>query len=357
MKICVLPISGGGFPIQLGILCALCDIEYRPHLALGSSGGNLAAYLATAANWNSRGILRHAQDLTQDFFVNSWTPGLLDKFLPSWMVGLLKESFYDSSELGIRYFKEHLNKAVATNTEIWTGTVDCKSKRGQLFCNRDAKESQTTWQLDHITHSDYEPPLYCNGDVEKIARVTLASASIPTVVPPQSIEGKLYSDGGVVDASPLSTMKPVIHNLEDVNDPGLHITYINSFDILQAEQVSLLYSESIHNGKITMFDVVRNFSVKDRNIGISLMRSPDAKTHFCEGVINSKQDLQNVEAKRNKCRRSFIEYYPCKNEIIPLHCFDGKKVVDLCNCSKVKFCYRFWWLDNVVASKGTDQNN
>lgn len=43
MKIYILPISGGGFVVQLAIIQHLCELKYVPDLCLASSGENVAA--------------------------------------------------------------------------------------------------------------------------------------------------------------------------------------------------------------------------------------------------------------------------------------------------------------------------
>lgn len=390
MRVVVLPVSGGAFAIQLGILLKLCDAKYQPDLVLSSSGGNVAAYTCLAANWKSQGIKRIVKSLNSNFFITSWTEGPF-VFIPGWLVGFFRESFFNSSTVGIDFFKENFNSNTVVKTEIWTGTVECSQKKAQLFCNRDAKTSciaslgnlstvgasgmistdsksgvtqcqteatstlgydadksvtikpSTVCKLDTKLYGCLEP-IYLNGNVELVAQAALASASIPTIVPPQKINDKLYADGGVTHASPLTIMKDAINNLEEKYNPGLHITYINSFDLDKPDPISHNYMAGVHNGKITMFEIVQNFSIQDRIAGIDLIRHPDIKMYSTEGTITEISDITAIENARSKCRRSFIEYYPISNEAVDLKCFEWQDVDKLMTKTCNKFKYRVWWI-------------
>ena len=72
-------------------------------------------------------------------------------------------------------------------------------------------------------------PYFSSGNIESIANSTIASASIPTVVPPQIIDGEYYVDGGVGGAPPLTIMQESILHLS--KKKSLHLIYINSFDL------------------------------------------------------------------------------------------------------------------------------
>jgi predicted acylesterase/phospholipase RssA len=394
MKIIVCPISGGGFPIQLAILSSLCDIGYKPNLALASSGGNVATYVTVASQWSSQHIKRLIKSLNSDFFIKSWTDNTVLSFIPSWAIGFFKDSFFNYSQNGINFFQEHLTPKLVQDIEIWTGTVECSQKRAQLFCNREAKKSciscmgiiatnkggvtkddiddkNKSWDSTTIkdnygiiqnttdikdgskdiktSHVDTKlygclEPIYLNGDLKLIAQAALASASIPTMVPAQNINGKLYSDGGVTHASPLTIMKDAINNLEELYNPGLHITYINSFDLEKSDPVSPNYMTSVHNGKITMFEMVQNFCVQDRISGIDLIRHPDIKMYSKIGEIKECKDLLFIEQQRIKTRRSMIEYYPKDNTAIDLKCFKSCDVDKLYEITRKGFKYRLWWI-------------
>ena len=60
MKIFILPVSGGGFATQLGILYYLLEAKrIIPDIVLGSSGGNVAAYISMLSNWYHKTILKN----------------------------------------------------------------------------------------------------------------------------------------------------------------------------------------------------------------------------------------------------------------------------------------------------------
>jgi len=70
--IAILPASGQNFIAQLVIMQHLSHIGYKPNLLLGSSGGNLVAYICAAADFNSFAIERIAKELKPEFFVKPW---------------------------------------------------------------------------------------------------------------------------------------------------------------------------------------------------------------------------------------------------------------------------------------------
>lgn len=355
MRVLVLPISGGAFPVQLGIITSICRKNYRPHIVLASSGGSVSSYVALAADWSPLGIRRIVSSMHEELFISSWTQGLLS-FIPSYIIGYFKDSWYNSSQQGTHFFSQFFNSRTITQTEIWMGTVDCAHKKAQIFCNRARPQAIIKDNIDCKIYGVL-PPIYLEGKVKDIASVCVASASIPTVVPPQIINERRYADGGVIHASPLSCMKDAIHNLEDVQGPGLHLTYINSFDMQQEDPVSSSYLTSVHNGKINMFDLVYNLSIQDRLCGIDVIRSPDLKMHFVEGVCEDGKEIQHIEDNRMKSRRTFVEYFPCVNDAIDLKSFDGKDVLALMDKIEKKYKYRVWWIGPHDIFSSLDKSN
>lgn len=356
MRVTILPISGGAFPIQLAILKHLCSLTNpRPDVVLASSGGNVAAYITAAADWSPYGIRRIVNSMHEELFLSPWTQGFLS-FVPSMLVGYFKGTWYNSSKYGIHFFNQFFTEQTIQNCEIWSGTVDCASKKAQIFCNRSHEQAIIKEDFDCKVHGIL-PAIYLNGKVEDIATVALASASIPTVVPPQKIRERLYADGGVIHASPLTCMKDILHKLEDHNGSGLHLTYINCFDMQKEDPITPSYLTSVHNGKITMMDLVHNLSITDRSAGIDLMRSPDLRMHFVEGICVKGKQVQIIEEDRLKARRSFVEYFPCSNDCIDLKSFDGKDIGQLMDKVEEKYLYRIWWLGDHCVFDRLDQTN
>ena len=76
-----LPVSGGKLVSQLALLQETYDARvasmngkicgyysYAPHIVLGSSGGNVSAFIGQASDWTSNGIERNAQHINSNLF-------------------------------------------------------------------------------------------------------------------------------------------------------------------------------------------------------------------------------------------------------------------------------------------------
>ena len=70
MRIFVFPVSGGAFPVQLGLLSELtANRDITPDLALGSSGGNVAAYICHACHWKGANMPGIVKLINSEMFV------------------------------------------------------------------------------------------------------------------------------------------------------------------------------------------------------------------------------------------------------------------------------------------------
>ena len=214
----VLPISGGAFPIQLGVLCDLTSHGYKPSLTLAASGGNIAAYTALAGKWCPIGIQRVCKQYGSDIFIKSWWPRGLS-FMPSILIGFFKGSTHNSSEKPIDLFNELFTSDTIKESEILTGTIHCSTGRFKLFSNK-SKEDSLIGNAPRTHSSRHMECCYLDGDVKQIAMVCIASASIPAIVPGCNINGELHTDGGNICSSPLTVLKFPINNLAYGSSPA-----------------------------------------------------------------------------------------------------------------------------------------
>ena len=89
MNLYVMPISGSYFPHQLAMLEWLAEAGAAPpSLVLGSSGGNIAAYVGMAGGWAKQGMRVLYTELYARDVWQSWWPVYLP--LPSIPQGLLQ---------------------------------------------------------------------------------------------------------------------------------------------------------------------------------------------------------------------------------------------------------------------------
>lgn len=227
LEIYCLPVSGGGFVAQLGLLSEIyeakllmCDRkfngskDYQPNLVFASSGGNVAAYAAMAGDWSPHGMLRIALKLETSMFIKSWFPEFMD-VIPSVIIGAAKGSMYREGSGGSELFNCLFTSETIQRVEIWTGTYDSVNHRAQFFCNlcKDKAMINQDYFCDSTLLNCCMPLRYQAGDVDRIAVASVASASIPMLVSKQQLDGCAYLDGGTMYASPLSVMSHEIYRL------------------------------------------------------------------------------------------------------------------------------------------------
>lgn len=337
MYILVLPVSGGGFVSQLAIIQHLCESKFIPDLTLSSSGGNVAAYVAAAANWKWAGIERIARELSQDLFAKPWNSVLS----LSMIIGYFKGDVYDKG-MGVRDFlSRHFTSSTITKYEIWTGTYNKSRQKARLFCNRSKEESIVDIScIDHDLTQSMEP-IFSNGDIELIAQAGVASASIPAIVPAQKILGEDYIDGGVAGASPLTIMQEPILKFTQENQASLHILYINSIDL------SCSNVKPIHNvldtWKQAATNLVRSQTVIDRLSGYELLRCHPGTMHKEEFLCNY-ENLQRVKQIQSKIKYSMLEIYPTSRFNIEIVSFNGDDVIAAIHTAYKNCRCRLWWL-------------
>jgi predicted acylesterase/phospholipase RssA len=217
MYIFILPISGGGLVSQLAGLQYLCESNIKPNISLASSGGNVAAFIASASNWKWAGIERISREFTNDLFVSQWS----NISMLSSVIGWFQASRYNEGKNITGFLNKYFTEETIMNDEIWTGTYNKDQKRTCLFCNK--KNS-----ILDISHIDFDLtqstlPIFAHGNINLISKYGTASASIPSLVPPQKIMGSLYEDGGVSSSSPLTVMSESILNYVVNNKTSMHL--------------------------------------------------------------------------------------------------------------------------------------
>lgn len=215
----IFSISGGLIISHLGLLQELYDARiyanggkkdgyysYAPHACFGSSGGNITAFIGAASDWTSDGIARNVQHMDSNLFLKKWVPD--NPLMPDLPFALITGSIYNKGYGAEGLFNNLFTSESIQRTELWLGAYDVHSKKAQFFCNRSQGDSYISEAFFNEEQSLYHamPLIFTNGDVNKLAKVCVASATIPVTVPSQEIDGRFYADGGVMYASPLSVL-------------------------------------------------------------------------------------------------------------------------------------------------------
>ena len=332
MEVCALPISGGRFPCQLGLIHELSKNNYRPDVSFGSSGGNVNAYLAAAADWRPNGILRISKSVTSDLFCQSWFPQALRGFLPSYLIGVFYGSAY-SDGIGVdELFETLFTNASIGNYEIWTGTVNRNKGKAEFFCNLDSGSSR----LSNHDFCDRTygclPRVYLDRDIKAISKISQASASIPLIVPDKTFRENTYQDGGLFFASPLT---PFISTLARRKEK-IHITYINSLDLddlgMEEEPSTSIFGKS----GSAMSGLLKSTIIHDRNNGINFVKS-HGEVHYMEG-----DNLKEILKVKNDYSRTMLELYPKEKLCLKIEGFEHKEINDIMMSTKESYGYRFW---------------
>lgn len=337
MYVFALPASGGGFVSQLGIIQHLCETGFIPDLILASSGGNVAAYVAAAANWKWAGIERIARELSQDLFARPWNSVLSI----SKAIGYFKGDVYDKGSGVDDFLSRYFTPSSITKYEIWTGTYNKNRQQSRLFCNRSKENSILDVSCIDNDLTQSMDPVFADGDIELISKASIASASIPVIVPAQKILGEDYIDGAVSGASPLTIMQePILKHIRNTDSP-LHIIYINSTDLSRPN------IKTIHNvldtWKQATNDLVRSQTVIDRLSGYKLLRCNPGTMNKAYFTCNY-ENLDRVKQIQSRVKYSMLEIYPTDCFDIEIVNFTGTDVVSAINAAYKNCGCRFWWL-------------
>ena len=237
----VLPVSGGLFGVQLGLLSAvakatainasaaftagatgplLASSGLRPNLVLGSSGGNIAAYAGAAADWSAARLGVVVDHISTRAFLN------VDSALTSSVSNLpyakgLYRRGYGLAGIFNSMFSEGKLADDAT-PEIWTGVHHMSSRSHRLVTNKRFGRTilspasitdNSTLNSLHLGASIH--PIYTAGSRDQLAEYSIASASIPFLVESVKIHGDEYRDGGCMYASPLTVLQNDIYDATD----------------------------------------------------------------------------------------------------------------------------------------------
>jgi hypothetical protein len=238
-NIYILPISGKGFSVQIGMLSFLSSTyevleangeivkhaDTVPDIVMASSGGNIAAYLGHTANWKRLRMLALINSMNSEAFLTGWSDTI-----PSWLFFPFSKSIFRPG-YGFKFlFHRMFNSAsmLKSGAEIWTGTYHLNSSQHRLFTNK----ANGSTRLIPATHTsslylgEHVPPIYANGNLHELANLCMASASIPLVLRSIRIKDQDYSDGGVLCGSPLTVLSENVSTLAE--NSKLRMLYLSS---------------------------------------------------------------------------------------------------------------------------------
>jgi hypothetical protein len=392
------PVSGSAFPCQLAFISELylanlkrkggrfgSTDDYKPHLGCASSGGNVALYVGMAADWTYEGIKRVAKELESAVFVRSWWPDEM-KIFPTWLLGVFNGAVYRAGYGPDPLFKAMFTKKSIQQTEIWTGTYNATNKCAEIFCNR-ALEKTLVWPSTFDGMAYRCPALtahnFMAGDLEKIGKVTIASASIPILVGGQTIDDMKYADGGTVYASPLSILQDEFfrivmaeNDMSATNPSGealdaydgldrseprkMHFYYFNSFNADSMDPASSSHG-ALGDSPITQ--IINSGIIQDRAEAIELLtRIAGGKKSFLRYKKIEDMSVTKLASvvEALDSTHYVLYFYPIGEYCVKMTDFTGTDVLECIEQTRADYGIMVWYyhpdsevLDTVAAGLDT----
>lgn len=317
MELLVLPVSGGGYVNQLSSILDLCEIKYKPDVVLSSSGGNVCAYISSAADWNYHNIIRISQDMCKTMFSKPWST------IPvvSYIIAFFRGNAYDEGAGAKEFFNAHFNKETIDKYEIWTGAYNKDLQKATIFCNREKNKSIFKNSFCQTSICENCECIYLNKDINLIVDASVSSAAIPAVIPPKKIKGNNYVDGGVAGSSPLLMMKESIINYIRNNKKFLHLIYINPINF---DKPKIFEGENIMvNWKQTFANIVNSQILTDCQIAYHLLLILNYEMNRIE-FPSTAENLKQLKKIENY--HYLLEFYPVEPNDINIVDFNGEEV-------------------------------
>lgn len=345
MEICLSPVSGGHMPYQLSILEELGGYGYDCKMLLGASGGNMANYIVHAADFNPQKTRELAGYLNPRMFCSEWFPMLpLFSFICGYSeMGALYKHGLDNTG----YFKYAFDGRNVWDRELWTAAYDIGEQKTQLFCNL---SEETSMLGKFVLNEDiYQvcPNIYSEGDFRMLSKTVMASASIPGIVPPQKIGFSRYQDGGLTSATPMTLMRPLFENEEEI-----HLTYVGCEDLNAKDRYENVGNKSKGGLTEAREIVLRNIVANDRRTCYELV-TKNAKPCSCgtHNVVHNETFYLNsatwkhVEDVKRIYKRSLIEIYP-EGDLngIDIADFKSSDIMYAMDEVKEKLVCKFWYV-------------
>lgn len=385
-EVYVAPMSGGGFPAQIQQLLLLTETKqqvfssqttnissyYTPDLCMGTSGGNVALYLAISGNFTNAGIRRVIETLDPKMFSQTWWPGPMS-FIPTWLLGVFEGAVYKPGYGAEGLLKAFNNQSSIQSIEMWNTSFNKSQNRTALFCNKNSTDTY----ISPFTYSPFDfkttPLKFNNGDIKRIGDTILASASIPILFKPVVIDNEEYIDGGVTYPSPLTPLQEEIYKcMNQITEPEpyetvmsyyplpeptpeqktalqnrrnkqlLHLTYFSPYNIddTSDDTQSSLGSNSVFS------DITDGSAVKDRYTGINLLERLKTSGQVIN-VYDSRTGGKSLSQLLSEYDQThyFLQMYVRKNEWIDMTNFTPQDIFDKMKYAEGQIEYLFFYVE------------
>lgn len=339
MKLLILPISGSKFVNQIAAILRLSEIKMVPDVTFSSSGGNVVAYLSSAANWERHKILKLCYTLSSSLFMKKWSYSDAISFI----IGFFRGTVYNKGEGAYKWLSEMFDENTIQKDEIWTGTYNKRLQKPCLFTNKSCSKFIDS-DCFYTGINQCMPLCYTCGNIELIGKSIMASACIPGVVPEEYIGDDPYSDGGVYSASPvvlLSEPFSKFFHTKEKQGEKLNIIYIspsNSYDSDSKNYINIL-----DNMKQASDNFVKSNAILDKVMAHNMITKKNRKIVESE-FLCTLGNMQRIEKLWNIVDKSMLEIYPTEVISLDISNFSGENVYETVMESYDNLKCKFWWL-------------
>lgn len=386
----VMPVAGGAIVNHLAFLQEVYDariemnegvrkgyFSYAPDIVLGSSAGNIAAFLGQAGDWQTENIERIAGLVNSSLFMSKWVPEKLS-LIPDIPFALVKGSLYNHGTGTKEFFEMLFTSEKIQRSEMWLGTYDIDNKKAQFFCNRsqgNAEISDTFFNEEQPLYNAM-PLIYTDGNVELNSKVCLASATIPATVPSQEINGHYYADGGVMYASPLSVLhKEIMRIITGKERVPISRSFkvekdtINNNEIVykathdnEEKNMRLFYFFPYQPNGLTKDNTNKDLGIRtyldsilhvamiqDRNTAIELLNdlSPDGLETETYGKMK-QGDLTRILKNLSKRKHYMVCLFPHLNPSIPISQANGPSIKAAMHHTRKNYGCQIWYSKKMI---------
>lgn len=377
-----LPVSGASFPCQLALLSEIyyakkkiykkfnTSRDYKPDIVLGASGGNVSAYVFQAADWDPRRVFRIISFLNSEMFIRSWFPRYMSIF-PTILLSPFMGSLYNYGYGSETLFKKIFDNNSIKDVEIWTGTYNKSKLKAEFFCNK--SESDALIQNNYFGYNsqNYDScSLKYLGDefdvVDQVAKVCIASASIPLLVKRPKINGDSYGDGGIMYPSPTTPLiNEIYRNLKKftynsnkyVNLDGeikiltpcthekkLRHFYFSPYDTTNPEVIQSHKTFSTDLTQLFYTNLLTDKSAIIDNLEKIYGINNYQLTYKNFMNINNK-DLVNILIDMEKFEHYVCNFYPMGIPTISLEHFTTEDILNVMDVTKQNYGVEIWYYE------------
>jgi predicted acylesterase/phospholipase RssA len=336
MRAYVLPISGGYMPAQVQLLITLSRAGFTPDIAFGCSGGNVAAYIGLASEWDPDTMQEMMKQLSKSIKFKS-KPRLSSITVA---LGLVSSEDGMYEETGVEeFFGKYITPQSNSNTEIWTGTYNKLSNKSVFFSNKSKADSLLQVDIDQRI-SCCEEPVYLNGDVTSLFLVSRASATIPMLLPDVYISQEAHIDGGMNWSTPAV---PLLENSDSI----LHIVHIcgNNTDVPDVKSRNTNFVSETFK----LFSIMSNGHIIQERYTLLQQLKSRAKEHNLtigrEYVQNaSLSELIHLRERSESSMASVMFIHPFYNRCTRLYDVDYQSIERVMRLTEQYFTIELFYL-------------